>query len=728
MGSTEDRRHCGPRPARTLYRSDGHRGHNHVRRFRHVRFRHVRSATSASATSASATSAPTTLTATHAAPFAASDAQGYWLVAADGGIFTFGNAGYFGSTGSMKLNQPIVGMAGAPQGQGYWLVAADGGIFTFGDVGYYGSTGSMHLNQNVVGMAATPDGKGYWLVAADGGIFTFGDAGYYGSTGAMKLNEPIVGMAATPDGKGYWLVAADGGIFTFGDAGYYGSTGDTHLNQPIVGMAVTPDGKGYWLVAADGGIFTFGDAGYYGSAPASGVDVRDIVAITPSSNGQGYWIAGSDGAVHPFGGAVSEGSGTGSSLNQPIVGLAAAPVAIPSEESPAPLTVTPTPPPIAVQGVPYSTSLAATGGVAPYSWILSAGSLPPGLSLSPSGIISGTPTHLGTITFTVRVSDGTTPTPLTATATLSISVAVAPLSIATTALPGAIVGVGYSASLSAVGGTAPYSWALTDGSLPAGLTLYPSGGITGTPTGQGDYSFTVRAIDTTSPSPLSASVTLAIAVFPSTSSTSTAGSSNWSGYIELNGPFTSVTGTFSVPSLYAGTPPNDLMSEWVGVDGGNGDNSLIQAGFNESPDPNNPNDFYIQPWWEILPSAETYITTVQIRPGDQVTVTLFHFTGSEWAITLTDDTDGESFTTDQTYNGPASTAEWILEALTVGGTVTPLAPFSPDVTFTDLGFAGSATKLQEVVMVQSGTQVSTPSALDPNGFNVAYGADAPQPP
>ena len=61
--------------------------------------------------------------------------------------------------------------------RGYWLAAADGGIFTFGDAGYFGSTGAIHLNKPIVGMAATIDAGGYWLVASDGGIFTFGDAG-----------------------------------------------------------------------------------------------------------------------------------------------------------------------------------------------------------------------------------------------------------------------------------------------------------------------------------------------------------------------------------------------------------------------------------------------------------------------------------------------------------------------------------------------------------------------
>ena len=189
----------------------------------------------------------------------------YRMVAADGGIFSFGAAPFYGSTGGMHLNQPIVGMATTPDGGGYWLVAADGGIFPFGDARGLGSTGSVHLNQPIVGMAATPDGGGYWLVAADGGIFPFGDAIGLGSTGSVRLNRPIVGMAATPDGGGYWLVASDGGIFPFGNARGLGSTGSLRLNQPIVGMAATADGGGYWLVASDGGVFAFGDAPFLGS-------------------------------------------------------------------------------------------------------------------------------------------------------------------------------------------------------------------------------------------------------------------------------------------------------------------------------------------------------------------------------------------------------------------------------------------------------------------------------
>jgi hypothetical protein len=202
--------------------------------------------------------------------------SGYWLVASDGGIFSYGTADFRGSTGGMHLNQPIVGMARTRSGNGYWLVARDGGIFSFGDARFHGSTGGMRLNQPIVAMAVTPSGNGYWLVASDGGIFSFGDARFHGSTGGMRLNQPIVGMAATPSGNGYWLVAGDGGLFSFGDAHNDGSIGGRRLLAPIVAIAPTSDGHGYWLVGQSGDVFTFGDARYYGSTGGEALN-RPIV-------------------------------------------------------------------------------------------------------------------------------------------------------------------------------------------------------------------------------------------------------------------------------------------------------------------------------------------------------------------------------------------------------------------------------------------------------------------
>ena len=202
----------------------------------------------------------------------------YWLPAADGGVFNYGSAGFYGSAASSHPTHPVVGMAATPDGNGYWEVASDGGIFTFGDAGFHGSTGAIRLNRPIVGMAATPDGNGYWEVASDGGIFTFGDAGFHGSTGAVRLNRPIVGMAATADGGGYWLAASDGGVFTFGNAPFRGSAGSVTLTRPVVGMAADTVTGGYWLAASDGGVFAYG-APFGGSAGGTSL-AAPVVGIT----------------------------------------------------------------------------------------------------------------------------------------------------------------------------------------------------------------------------------------------------------------------------------------------------------------------------------------------------------------------------------------------------------------------------------------------------------------
>jgi ribosomal protein L24E len=254
--------------------------------------------------------------------------DGYFFVATDGGIFNFGDSEFKGSTGDIKLNQPIVGAESTPTGEGYWLVASDGGIFTFGDAEFLGSTGDIKLNKPIVAMVATPTGKGYWLFATDGGVFSFGDAVFYGSTGDIKLNKPIVGADATATGKGYYLVASDGGIFAFGDAEFYGSAGAIPLNKPIVGMAATDDGKGYYLVATDGGIFSYGktadDAQFFGSEGGSKLN-QPIVGMDLSATNQGYYLVAADGGIFTHGDAVFQGSTGNLTLNKPIVGMSVTP-------------------------------------------------------------------------------------------------------------------------------------------------------------------------------------------------------------------------------------------------------------------------------------------------------------------------------------------------------------------------------------------------------------------
>ena len=201
--------------------------------------------------------------------------------------YAFGNAPIPGPP--LTSNLPLVGAVAASDGGGYWEVASDGGIFSFGDAAFHGSMGGTPLNAPIVGMAGTSDGGGYWEVASDGGIFSFGDAAFHGSMGGTPLNAPIVGMAGTSDGGGYWEVASDGGIFSFGDAAFHGSMGGTPLNVPIVGMAGTSDGGGYWEVASDGGVFCF-DVPFYGSRAGVGAD--RFFAIVPGPGLTGYLLAG----------------------------------------------------------------------------------------------------------------------------------------------------------------------------------------------------------------------------------------------------------------------------------------------------------------------------------------------------------------------------------------------------------------------------------------------------
>ena len=166
-----------------------------------------------------------------------------------------------------------------------------------------------------------------------------------------------------------------------------------------------------------------------------------------------------------------------------------------------PLIVSPIALPTAVINMPYSATLTAAGGVGPFTWALASGSLPAGLTLATSGnngVISGTPTALGTSTFKVQVTDSQTPMAAVDTATKSIVVN-QPLSIATTSLTAGTVGVPYNASVTASGGVPPYTWTITSGSVPAGLSLSTSGFISGTPTNQETQTFTVQATDSQTP-------------------------------------------------------------------------------------------------------------------------------------------------------------------------------------------------------------------------------------
>jgi len=203
--------------------------------------------------------------------------------------------------------------------------------------------------------------------------------------------------------------------------------------------------------------------------------------------------------------------------------------------------------------------------------------------------------------------------------------------------------------------------------------------------------------------------------------------SNWSGYAK-SGSYSSATAQWVVPSV---SPTNraSYSSAWVGIDGFTNSN-LIQTG--------TESDYYngaahYNAWWEILPAAETPISSISVRPGDTMSASITKGSGSSWTITIKDVTNGQSFTTVQSYSGPGTSVEWIEEAPTVGGRVATLAHYSSPDTFdpgTANGVSPGLTAADSGVMVQKRAQVSTPSNpdSDADGFNMAYGSTAPAPP
>ena len=198
-----------------------------------------------------------------------------------------------------------------------------------------------------------------------------------------------------------------------------------------------------------------------------------------------------------------------------------------------PLSITTVTVPPGTINVPYSSTLAASGGEPPYNWSVIGGSLPPGLGLSSAGVISGTPTVGGIYNVTVQVADTLANA---SNKSFALSIQTGSLVITTTQLPAGTVQVFYSATLGASGGTPPYTWSRISGTLPIGLGLSSSGVISGTPTVAGGSNFTVQVQDSSTP-PVLATAPLAITINASTS----AGA--------LNGPY-----AFSFSGFNNGNP------------------------------------------------------------------------------------------------------------------------------------------------------------------------------
>ena len=331
--------------------------------------------------------------------------------------------------------------------------------------------------------------------------YGFVETGFYESAFTATSGLNVAGLATQgtrfeakfsgiPTGVSLYVATAPDPLNTFGVAS------STALVNPATGLPILP------TVTIAGGIQLAQLSVNAGTADA----VWEVLG-KPDSDGEqvffGFPVVVSYSSIVPAG-AVTVGISLG-----PVDAAAAAAsfsAPVPRFRSGSPITsftisgpsvgppsITTTSLPNGQQGVVYGTvNLGVSGGQSPYTWAITAGALPGGITLSPGGALSGTPTVNGTFNFTVRVTDS-----LTQTATANLSIVVRPpVSFSTTSVPDGQVGVVYaSTTLVATGGLAPYTFSLASGALPGGITLSAGGTVSGTPTANGTFNFTARVTD-----------------------------------------------------------------------------------------------------------------------------------------------------------------------------------------------------------------------------------------
>ena len=223
----------------------------------------------------------------------------------------------------------MVGITPTANDGGYWLVASDGGIFSFGNADYYGSipglglapggsTNPKRLKCADCGHGAFCRRGGYFMVASDGGVFAFGDAKFEGSCpGIGGCSGAAVAVMPDASGNGYWLVTATGHVYAFGDAVYYGAPGPQAV--AVTAAARTNDGGGYSLLFVNGVVASYGDAADLGGPAGAFGGLNPASAIFTTSDGGGYWVASANGSVYPYGDAPNDGSMAGQHLNGSII-------------------------------------------------------------------------------------------------------------------------------------------------------------------------------------------------------------------------------------------------------------------------------------------------------------------------------------------------------------------------------------------------------------------------
>ncbi|WP_416797416.1 Ig-like domain repeat protein [Ciceribacter azotifigens] len=417
----------------------------------------------------------------------ASDATSYqWQVDTGSGFANVANGGVY--SGATTATLTITGATAAMSGYKYQLVASasgkpdatsDSATLTVANppaITAQPSASTIFAGGNTSFSATASNATSYrWQVDNGSGFDNVANGGVY--SGATTATLTITGATAAMNGYVYRVVAS--GLVT--PAATSNSAALTvNLSSPTISLAAsdTTPTLGATVTftatlaggASPGGTVTFkGGSTTLGSATISGTTATFATTAL---------AVGANSITAVYGGDSNNATATSSAISVTVT----APT----------ISISPTSVPGGTVGASYSQSLTASGGTGPYTFAVTAGALPVGLTLSSGNLLSGTPIAGGTFNFTVTATDNGG---YTGSRAYSLTVGAPTISISPTTLPAGTVGTIYSQSLTASGGIAPHTFAVTAGSLPAGMSLSGAGILGGTPTVGGTFNFTVTATD-----------------------------------------------------------------------------------------------------------------------------------------------------------------------------------------------------------------------------------------
>ncbi|MGX9786958.1 putative Ig domain-containing protein [Janthinobacterium lividum] len=414
------------------------------------------------------------------------------------------------------------------------VTAANG----FAPYGYAISAGALPagltLNSSTGVLSGTPTAGGSFNFTVRATDSSTGSGPYSGARAySMTVAAPTISitptvMPAMTAGVAYsQSISAAGGTATYSYAITGGSLPTGLSLAPDGTLSGTPTAAGPFNFTVTGTDSSTGSGPYTGSraysvtvaagAPVAG-NVSTSVAYGSSANPITLNLSGGAATSVAVASAASHGTATASGTSityTPTAGYGgpdsftytasngvgtSAPATVTITVGGPTITIAPSTVPAAAVGSAYSQSVTAANGTGPYGYAISAGTLPAGLTLNAAtGVLSGTPTAGGVFNFTVRATDSSTGSgPYSGARAYSMTVTAPTITVAPTVMPAMIAGVAYSQGIAAGGGTAPYSYAITGGSVPTGLSLAADGTLSGTPTAAGPYNFTVTATDSSS--------------------------------------------------------------------------------------------------------------------------------------------------------------------------------------------------------------------------------------